>query len=227
MNGLLNHLWLTFKLNFRNPLAIIYGYVVPVVFLLAFGAFFRSDKPPLIHEMGQLLTVTVLGGACFGMPTAMVAERERGVWRRYRLLPAGIGGIILSAMVARFVIVVGAALVQIGLAWIVYRTPLPRHPGQLAFAFVFVTFAFLGLGLVIAMLADTVPAVQALGQAIFLPMIMIGGVGIPLRVLPAWAQKVAGFFPGRYAVETLQACIDPNGPGLAGGKFGLLALTVI
>src|SRR2546421_11506227 len=105
MNGLLNHPWLTFKLNFRNPLAIIYGYVVPGVFLLAFGAFFRSDKPPLIHEMGQLLTVTVLGGACFGMPTAMVAERERGVWRRYRLLPAGIGGGVLPGAGARLLLV--------------------------------------------------------------------------------------------------------------------------
>jgi ABC-2 type transport system permease protein len=175
--------------------------------------------------MGQLITVTILGGACFGMPTAMVNERERGVWRRYRLLPAATGGIILSAMVARFLIVASAALIQIGLARAVYGTPMPRHPGQLAIAFVFVTFAFLGLGLLIAMLADNVPAVQALGQAIFLPMIMIGGVGIPLRLLAPWAQVVAGFFPGRYAVEAMDACIF--GKGLDPTKFSLLALTII
>ena len=92
-------------------------------------------------------------------------------------------------------------------------------------AFTFVCFAFLGLGLVIAMLADTVPAVQALGQAVFLPMIIIGGVGVPLRTLPNWAAHVAGFLPGRYAVETLQVCM--NGPGLEGAPFGEFALTVI
>jgi hypothetical protein len=227
MNGLLHHLALTLRLNFRSKQAIVYGYVVPIFFLIAFGSVFRSTKPPLVREMGQLLTITVLGGACFGMPTAMVAERERGVWRRYRLLPTAIGGIILSAMVGRFLIVLSAAVLQIGLARAIYGTYLPSHPLGLLVSFTFVCFSFLGLGLVIAMLADSVPAVQALGQSIFLPMIMIGGVGVPLRVLPAWAQKVAGFFPGRYAVETLQACIDPNGPGLAGGKFGLLALTVI
>src|SRR5580765_4534899 len=78
MTGLLTHLWLTLKLNFRSKQAIVYGYVVPIFFLYAFGSVFKSDKT-LIHEMGQLLTVTVLGGACFGMPTAMVNERERGV----------------------------------------------------------------------------------------------------------------------------------------------------
>src|SRR5580704_16397015 len=103
MNGLLHHLVLSFKLNFRSKQAIIYGYLVPFFFLIAFSVVFGS-QPPLQKEMGQLITVTILGGACFGMPTTMVAERERGVWRRYRLLPTAIGGIILSAMIVRFFI---------------------------------------------------------------------------------------------------------------------------
>ena len=35
----------------------------------------------------KLVNRRIVGGACFGLPTALVAERERGVWRRYRLLP--------------------------------------------------------------------------------------------------------------------------------------------
>lgn len=225
MNGLLHHLRLTLRLNFRSKQAIVYGYVVPIFFLLAFGSVFRSSKPPLVHEMGQLLTITILGGACFGLPTGMVAERERGVWRRYRLLPTAIGGILLSAMIGRLVIVLSAGLLQVVLARVMYGTPFPAHPFELSIAFLFVCFAFLGMGLVIAMLAETVPAVQALGQAIFLPMIMIGGVGVPLRTLPPWAQHVAGFLPGRYAVQAMQACI--NGPGLQRHGFDLIALTII
>lgn len=229
MKGLLNHLALTLKLNFRSKQALVYGYVVPIFFLLAFGSVFHNDKEPLIHELGQLLTISVLGGACFGMPTSMVSERERGVWRRYRLLPAATGGLIFSTMVARFVIVLTAALMQIALAMIFYQMPAPQHPWQMTVAFCFVCFAFLGMGLVIAMLSETVPAVQALGQAIFLPMIMIGGVGVPLRTLPVWAQHVAAFLPGRYAVEALQACAmdTERYHGLHGATFSLIALAVI
>src|SRR3984957_7859 len=100
MRGLIQHFRLILRLNLRSPQALVYGYLVPVFFLLAFGSVFRSTVPPLVGEMGQLLAITVLGGACFGMPTAMVAERERGVWRRYRLLPTATAGLILSAMVA-------------------------------------------------------------------------------------------------------------------------------
>ncbi|HZK80507.1 MAG TPA: ABC transporter permease, partial [Humisphaera sp.] len=224
MNGLLQHLTLSLRLNFRSKQAIIYGYVVPIFFLFAFGSVFAT-KPPLLHDMGRLLTVTILGGACFGMPTTMVAERERGVWRRYRLLPAATGGIILSAMVARFVIILSAAVIQIVLARLIYKTPFPQHPIDMVGAFIFVCFAFLGLGLVIAMVSDNVPAVQAMGQAIFLPLIIIGGVGVRLESLPHWAGHVAKFLPGVYAVDALQAC--QLGPGLIAQRFDLLSLTVI
>ena len=225
--GLLRHLSLTLRLNFRSRQPLVYGYLVPVFFLLAFGSVFRSGVPPLLHEMGQLLTITILGGTCFGMPTATVAERERGVWRRYRLLPCAAGGILLSTVAARVVLVLSAVAMQIVLAWAVYRTPWPAHPVQLAGAFAGASFAFLGLGLMIAMLADNVPAVQALGQMVFLPMIMIGGVGVPLRTLPPWARNVADFLPGRYAVEVLNACFVPEGGGLAAAKFALGASGII
>jgi len=224
--GLTHHFLLSLKLNFRSMQAIVYGYLVPVFFLLAFGSVFRGEIPLLYHQMGQLLTISILGGACFGLPTALVAERERGVWRRYRLLPAPTGGLVASTLLSRLVIVGSAAVLQILLARLVYHTPLPQHLGQIFVAFLFVGFAFLGLGLLVAALANDVPAVQALGQCLFLPMIMIGGVGVPLAVLPVWAQHIAAFMPGRYAVDLLQRCFtDPH--GLRGAGFSLLALIVI
>ncbi len=225
MPGLSAHFLLTLRLNLKSRQALIYGYLVPIFFLIAFGSIFRSSSPPLMHQLGQLLTISVLGGACFGMPTALVAERERGIWRRYRLLPAATGSLVISTMAARFVIVLSAAVMQIFLAKLMYGMPLPEHPLQLGVAFAAVTFAFLGMGLIIAMLAENVPAVQALGQAIFLPMIMIGGVGVPLWALPPWAQHVAAFLPGKYAVDALDAAI--NGAGLGAAGFDLLALLVI
>ncbi|MEO7274523.1 MAG: ABC transporter permease, partial [Vicinamibacterales bacterium] len=112
---------------------------------------------------------------------------------------------------------------QLGLAMLI-GMPAPRHPLGLFVAFTCVSFAFLGLGLVIATMADTVPAVQALGQCIFLPMLIIGGVAVPLESLPDWAQHVAAFFPGRYAVEALRATVIGGGLGAAGFSIGALLL---
>ena len=75
------------------------------------------------------------------------------------------------------------------------------------------------------MMADNVPAVQALGQCIFLPMLIIGGVAVPLASLPDWAQRLSSFFPGRYAVEAIQACVMGN--GLLTARFSGRALILI
>src|SRR5579884_2806968 len=125
MRGFATNFWLTLRLNFAKPEALIYGYVVPVFFLIAFAAVFRGRKPPLLHEMAQLVTISVLGGACFGLPTALVAERERGWWRRYRLLPHAAFPLISSTLLARLILVAGAAVLQIVLAKLLYGSPFP------------------------------------------------------------------------------------------------------
>jgi len=215
---------LSLRLNFRNRMAVIYGYLFPLIFLVAFWAIWRTDEVPLALHLGQLLTVTVLGGACFGLPTTLVAERERGVWRRYAITPVPVWVFIASLLAARYVLLLSAALLQLALGF-AFGMPAPLHPAALLAAFTVVAAAFIGLGLVIAMLADTVPAVQALGQCIFLPMLIVGGVAVPLSVLPDWAQHVSAFFPGRYAVEAMQAAV--TGRGLSGTGFDLAALLLI
>jgi ABC-2 type transport system permease protein len=226
LRGYLYHLQLTLRLNFAAKQALVYGYVVPVFFLIAFGAVFRAGTPPLLHQMGQLITISALGGACFGMPTALVAERERGLWRRFRLLPRATAPLIASMLTARFILMASAALSQIVLAHLIYGTPYPLRLTFFIGAYGLVGFAFLGMGLLIASLANDVPAVQALGQCVFLPLIMIGGVGVPLGVLPSWAQVLAGFFPGRYAVDSLQFGYSGDGGGLS-LAYNLSALLAI
>jgi len=221
---MLYHLRLGLRLHFRNTMALIYGYLFPLIYFAAFWVLYRYERWPVWRHMGELLTVSVLAGACFGLPTTLVSERERGVWRRYRLTPVSTRDLVVSTVAARYLLLITAGLLQFALAAAI-GTPMPKHPAELFVAFTGVAFAFIGLGLVIAMLADTVPAVQALGQCIFLPMLIIGGVAVPLGSLPPWAQHLAAFFPGRYAVEAIQSCM--TGRGLSVTAFSLLALTAI
>jgi ABC-2 type transport system permease protein len=213
---------LTLRLNLRNPMAMIYGYAFPLVFLVAFAILYRHDPAPLIGHLGELLTVTALGGACFGLPTTIVAERERGVWRRYRATPAGAPPFVIGLILSRLALLYSAALIQLALALALLGMPIPADPLGLVVAFLAVSLALIGLGLIVAMLAGSVPAVQALGQCIFLPMLMIGGVAVRLSSLPDWTQALSAFFPGRYAVSAIQA--SATGMGLGFARFDLLAL---
>src|SRR5690606_20747743 len=158
----------------------------PLVFLLAFAVIYRNDPEPLTARLGALLTVTALGGACFGLPTAIVAERERGVWRRYRASPRGQAVFVVGQVASRLVHLVTAGTLQFGVAVVLFGMPFPPFPGSLLTAFLVVSLALISLGLIIAMIANSVPAVQALGQCVFLPLLMIGGIAVPVESLPDW-----------------------------------------
>jgi len=230
MKAFWTHFVLTLKLNLRNKQALILGYFVPILCLFAFAAFYKT-KPTLRAEIAQVLTISTLGGACFGLPTALVLERERGVWRRYRLTPLHSAWLIFSMMLARFLVVFTSAILLVALAHFAYDMPLPIHPFQMMVAFTFSAYSFLGIGLILAMLARTAPAVQALGQMVFLPMILIGGVGVSLNLLPEWGRKVALFLPGYYSVRAMDATMyafKKDGPtGLEVVWFHLVAMFVI
>src|SRR5688572_26071820 len=143
MKGLLEHLQLSLRLHFRNRMALLYGYLFPLIFLVAFAVLYRYEKIPLLRHMGELLTVAVLGGACFGLPTTLVSERERGVWRRYRLTPIPTWAVVTSTVLARYVIVLTAGALQLVAALAIGMT-MPAHPLELLVAFTFVSFAFIG-----------------------------------------------------------------------------------
>lgn len=224
MRGLLRQILLSIRLNFRNRMALIYGYLFPAIFLLAFRTLYRGERVPLALHAGELLTVTILGGACFGLPTGIVSDRERGVWRRYKMLPVSSFGVLGGTLATRYLLLLTAGLLQLGLA-MASGMPAPPHPFGLWVTFSVAAIAFMGIGLDIAMLAANVPAVQALGQCIFLPMLIVGGVAVPLSNLPAWAQHVSAFLPGRYSVEAMQACV--TGAGAATARFDILALLTI
>lgn len=213
------------RLHFRNGLALAYSYLFPTIFLVAYWALYRHDPVPIARRLGELLTVTALGGAAFGFPTSFVSERERGVWRRYRLAPVTTFRLLAASVCARYILLLTAAVLQVALAILVFGMPVPPRPIELWLAYTIVACAFMGLGLVIAAMADDVPTVQALGQVIFLPMLILGGIAVPLATLPEWARLLSAYFPGRYAVELIQGTV--TGDGIAAVPFSAAALLAI
>ena len=51
MKGLLEHLGLSLRLHFRNRMALLYGYLFPLIFLAAFWVLYRHEK---IHFWQQV-----------------------------------------------------------------------------------------------------------------------------------------------------------------------------
>nr|WP_281384785.1 ABC transporter permease [Novosphingobium piscinae] len=206
----------------RNPMALVYGWLFPLLFLVGFWALYGDDPVPLALHAGQFFTITILGSAAFGLPTQMVGERETGLWRHYALAPAPRWRFVVALVLARAALLAGALLLLHWTARALGMPPLP-HPVSTTLALMVAALCFLCIGALIGTLAPNVPAVQALGQCLFLPMLIIGGVAVPLASLPGWALPLSNLLPGRHAVVAIQTAVTGTGTRAAG--FELLALT--
>lgn len=224
MTRFLWQLGLEMRLQLRNRLGLFYLLLFPTVFVLAFRVLYQYEPVPLMRHVGELLTVTALAGACLGLPVALVSERERGVWRRYQLAPVALLQLLASSLLARYLLLVVAAVLQILLA-MALGMPAPERPTQLWASFTVVALSLLGLGLLLAALAGSVTAAQGLGQSVFLPMLILGGVAVRPEAMPELVQRLAAFFPGRYAVLLIQQSV--SGEGTVSPLFLLTALLLM
>jgi ABC-2 type transport system permease protein len=215
-------LWANLLATLRNPMALIYGWLFPLFFLAGFWALYGDDPVPLALHAGQFFTITILGSAAFGLPTQMVAEREAGLWRHYALTPAPRWHFVAALVLARALLLAGALIVQHWAARGLGMPPLP-HPVSTVLVLGTVSLCFLCIGALIGNLAPNVPAVQALGQCIFLPMLIIGGVAVPLASLPEWALPWSNLLPGRHAVVAIQTAVTGTGTRAAGFELAALA----
>ena len=81
--------------------------------------------------------------------------------------------------------------------------PLPRHPLGFALAFMLGTAALLSLGLLVAAVARTTKAAQALAVLLFLVTMFFGGVYLPRFLLPDFVARI-----GDYTPPGVQALLD-------------------
>jgi ABC-2 type transport system permease protein len=138
-------------------------------------------------------------------------ERRIGALERLLLAPmrlqALLAGKVLGGMVfglaTTAVVLIIALLVfgAVGINWLL-----------LIGASVLSAAAFSALGALISVSVKEVFEAQTLANAFRFPMMFLGGVFVPLVLLPGWLQVVARLLPLTYAVEALRVAMTGGEP---------------
>lgn len=196
----------------REPAALFFTLVFPVLLLVVFGVIFGNEPgqfgPPGIGYMDvqvPALAGLVIGTVgLIGIPIGTATMRELGVFRRYRATPVRPTTIIASDVMVNLgltliglilLVVLGRAMygLQVGGSW----------PIVLA-GFVFAACAFFALGYLIASLSPTARVAQTVGMGLFFPMMFVSGAAFPRQMMPETVRQVADLLPLTHVVTFLQ-----------------------
>lgn len=205
MTAYLNHFSFEFKTGLRNQSQLLMNYLFPMAFYVMMGLVMTQVNPLFTKTMIPAMVIfCAMTATILGLPGPLVESREAGIYRSFKIngVPA-IAILSMPALSSIFHVFIVAIIIAV--------TATPFFGGVapldwLTFAGVTVVavFAFGAIGALIGVIAKDARSTVLISQLIFLPSMLLGGLMMPLDLLPASVAKVAGMLPPAHA---MQACV--------------------
>ena len=185
----------------RTPQFLVPSVILPVMFYAMFGVVLAHGR----REVSQALLATyaifaAVGPAMFGFGAGVAAEREAKLIELKRVSPMPQGAYVAGRLAAAMTIT-GIALVLIFAAAVGagVTMPLVRWIAIYALGVVSsVPFALIGLNLGLRMGSQ---GATAGANFLFLVFSMLGGLWVPLTVMPAWMSRLAWGLPSFHLAQ--------------------------
>jgi len=133
----------------------------------------------------------------------LLRERKRGIWKRLRTAPVGLGTLLAGKALATGLVALAQIAVTFAFGWLVFGVTIGSLPG-----FVVLAVAAAGLsaatGLVVAALGGNEGRARSVAILTILTVSMLGGLWLPLFLLPDWVQRAAFLLPTTWAARGLE-----------------------
>jgi ABC-2 type transport system permease protein len=219
------------KVFWRNPAAVFFTVLLPVVFLFIFATIFGSDEIEALggiktttYYVPAIITLAVVSATAQSLAISLTVARENGILKRGRGTPlpswvfiAGRVGnaIVLSVLGLVVVAVIGRIVYDVEIPW-------DRLPAVLVTLTVGAA-SFCCIGVALTAIIPSEDSAPAITNAVLLPLYFLSGVFIPETEIPDGVLHVADVFPIRHFFEAFFSAWNPLTTG-SGFEWGHLAV---
>jgi ABC-2 type transport system permease protein len=206
MTALLVHFRIQTRAALRSPSQLLMSYLFPLAFYALMGAVMTKVNPTFKANMIPAMTIfAVMTGGLLGLPGPLVEEREKGIYRSYR-----VNGVPAAAVVGMpAVTVIAHALVASGLIAVtagpLFGAATPSHWAALALCTALGAVLFAGIGTLVGVVSPDTRFTVLASQAIFLPSMLLGGLMMPYSALPESVRRFALLLPTTWLAQLEQA----------------------
>lgn len=179
----------------REPAYVLPSILFPALFYLLFGVMLSGGGMAAQYTLAGYGVFGTIGAALFGVGVGVATEREQGLLRLRRALPAPPGAWLLAKMLATMAFAAAIVLLLAMLAVSLGGVSLAWRQWSLLFAVNLAgVLPFSALGLYIGSLAGANGSI-AVVNVLFLPMVFLSGLWLPLSMLPDLFDRLAPVWP--------------------------------
>jgi ABC-2 type transport system permease protein len=184
----------------RNTRNLVFTFAIPIVMLLIFGGAYGSQYDATTHLPWIVVTTVQMAGygammAALAQAFTIVNERSVGWNRQLRITPLSGTGYLITKVASALAVGL-VAMILVGAVAIVFLHAQLSVQGWI----------MAGLGLWIGIIPFALIAIligqfakpefaQPLFMVTFLSLSILGGLWVPLQILPGWVSNVAQVVP--------------------------------
>ena len=223
MTLLLHQLRYDQKVFWRNPAAVFFTVMFPVVLLLIFATIFGDQRigkdgiEVTTYYVPAIITLSIVSATLQTLAMSLVIARDDGRLKRGRGTPMP-AWVFIAGRIGNSIVVAVLMLVLISaLGKLLYGVSIPweRAPDLLV-VLVVGAASFCCLGIALTALIPSQDAAAPIVNALLLPLYFLSGVFVPDDELPDGVIDFANHFPVRPFFQAIfDAYLPGNGPALA------------
>jgi ABC-2 type transport system permease protein len=199
------------KLQLREPIGTFFTLAFPVMLMLLFGTIFGNEPLPFLNGYGQVdlsvpgyigMIIGTIG--MLGIPITLSNYREQGILRRLRATPLQSRAVLWSQVAVQVCMTAVGVTLLVIVSSLLYDLRLPAADAMMIPAILLCAFSFFAIGFVLAGVMPTPRTAQAVGMAIFYPMLFLSGAAMPRFIMPETVQRIAEWLPLTQVVILLE-----------------------
>ncbi|SDL91950.1 ABC transporter permease [Sediminibacillus halophilus] len=223
------------KKNIHDKGIWFWTFILPILFIIVFVAVFSGQEGVEYAEtVTQIIpgyTVMFTFFIMISILITFIKDRERGMVARIASTPISVSSYFLGKWIPFMIIVLLQIAVLFLFGVLVYDLPL-GDPTALIVMSLFQAFLATSWGLAMAVLVKTENMGIALTQIIALGGALLGGLWMPIEIMPDIMQTICKFIPQYWGLEGYKEIIlhdggvldiwQPLAILLVGGAIGVL-----
>ncbi len=211
MRGFLKLVSIEFKMFYREPVAMFFTVIFPIMLLFIFGSIYGNEPTSFFGGVGYVDTAVPAFTSMIISMTGLLSitvifttYREQGILRRLQSTPIQPQAILSAILLILFLLNTLGMILLVIFGKIVYSLQFSGNVFTLFCGFTISSIAFFSIGFVLCGLIKTSRTAQVASNIIYFPMMFLSGSAIPLEVLPEHIRSFGKFLPLTHVVTLLR-----------------------
>ncbi len=202
MTAFAQHFVFEFKTGLRNPNQLLLNYLFPLGFYALMGLVMTQINPGFKDTMIPAMAVfAIMASTILGLPSPLVESREAGIFRSFKIngVPA-LSILAIPVLTTIFHVLITSAII-VATATPLFKGVAPSDWGAFVLVALVTAFTCGALGALIGVISANSQATVLWSQLIFLPSMLIGGLMMPLSLLPKAVLPFSRLLPTSHAMQ--------------------------